>query len=355
LQWGIGGVGFRFPSVVEVIAPQGVGKTTFAYYMMGAAIRNGCYVLYVECEGKDMRRAHVARIMSSDKRTARVMLNAIETAKARTIAQCDHALLETIPDMRARCDADPDTKGNPIFVVVDTWSSLLSPAEAKGIDDWGVSATAKRVKPKDVGTMSNMGHAKAAHYMKRYMPSLIEKNNAIVVIMKHQSEDVDMSGFGPPVRKAAKRNTSSIGGYGHDDIAHYILTLTPQEKLKDSSRNVYGQRVNLFFEKNAYGAPYRDVQFDLVFDKYQDTEETYDPVVRLGETTALWMVRNGILGTRVSSGLYTCKDLGVTAVTGDALYKRLLANPELLDMVGEAMKIEGYPMNADEKKQEAGN
>jgi RecA/RadA recombinase len=146
--------------------------------------------------------------------------------------------------------------------------------------------------------------------MKRYLPSLVNELNMIVVIMKHQAEDVDMSGFSGPVKRAKKRNTTAIGGVGHHDIAHYIITLTHYENLKDASKTVYGQRVMMFLEKNAYGPPYRECMFDVIFDGYQDTPDTYDSVLRLGETTALWLVKQGLLGTRLSKG---CSRAGTSA------------------------------------------
>jgi RecA/RadA recombinase len=344
MQHALGAIGVRVPSVIEVIAPEHVGKTTFCFDLIGRLVMSGCHVIYIECEGKMMKDTHIKRILHRDKKTATALMNAVVFATARTLVECDEVIRKTVADVRTRCDSNPETKGNPIFVLVDPWSGLMSSAEAKGNSDWGLGATAKKEAPKDAGTGSNMGHAKHAQILKRWLPNFLEVNNAVAMFFNHQNQRVDMGGFKRPGMPPPPESTNdtTIGGRAFRQFASYRFIMLPAGEIRDRDKKIVGFKVAAHVKKNAYGPRSRKWEFEIYFDSYVDTATTYDQVLSYGESTASWMAKNRILDTTVSNNLYTCDALGCVAVTGRELYNALMANHDKLSFVGAALGIEGY-------------
>lgn len=350
MQHALSSVGFRLNSTIEVVAPEHIGKTTFCFDLIGRLLAQGCYVVYIECEGKMMKDKHIKRLMSRDKKLATALINNIEFATARSLVECDAVIKSTVTDLRTRCDSNPATKGNPIWVFVDPWSGLMSSTEAKGNSDWGLAANAKKEAAKDAGTGSNMGHAKHAQILKRWLPNFLETNNAVAMFFNHQNVRVDMNarkipGMQPPPES---KNDTTIGGKAFKQFTSYRWTMVPAGSIKGKDKiTEVGQKIKLTIIKNAYGPKFRKCEFELYYDGFNDTATTYDRVISFAEPTCAWMAKNKILDTTVSNGLYTCDALGCVAVTGDVMYAVLKASPEHLAFIGAALDIEGYESEVD--------
>lgn len=345
MQYALSSVGFRLNSTIEVVAPEHIGKTTFCFDLIGRLTAQGCYVVYIECEGKMMKDKHIKRLMHRDKRTAAQLINNVVFATARSLVECDAVIKQTVSDLRTRCDSNPDTKGNPIWVFIDPWSGLMSSAEAKGNSDWGMAANAKKEAAKDAGTGSNQGHAKHAHILKRWLPNFLEVNNAVAMFFNHQNVKIDMNarkipGLPPPPES---KNDTTIGGKAFKQFTSYRWTMIPKGSIKGKDKKTeIGQKILITIIKNAYGPKFRKCEFDLYYDNYDDTSSTYDRVISFAEPTCMWMAQNKILDTTVSNGLFTCDALGCVAVTGADMYRALKGRPDMLEFVGASLDIEGY-------------
>lgn len=341
-QYMLGSIGLRNQSVIEIIAPEAVGKTTFCFDMIGRLAEAGCYTVYIECENKPMDISRIKRLLSRDKKKATLFLNMVQLVSARQLIECDEIIRRSVAELRKRCDDDPNTKGNPIYVFIDTWSSLKSSSEAQGQSTWGLSATAKKAEVKDTGTGSNMGHSKHAQAMKRWLPEFMGIHNASVVFFNHQNVKVDMGGFKSPVMQSEKDNDTTIGGRGLRHIASYRFIMTNAGLVKNKQKQNIGIHVNIKTRKNAYCGPGRSCGMTIYYDEHQDTATTYDETLSFAEKTAEWMAQERLLGTTVTNGLYTCDELGCLAVPAKRLYEALKGSPSHLQLIGETMKIEGY-------------
>ena len=355
----IGCIGLRTPTAIEMVAPDSVGKTTWIFDFLGRASMMGCYSLYIECENKQMKPEHISRILHKNKKTAALLLNTIEFSSARQLVECDNTIKQTVPELRKRCDENPETKGNPIFVVVDPWSSLKSSAEAVGRSSWGLPANAKKEAPKDALSGSNMGHSKHAQVTKREMGEFMDEYNCVMIYVNHQNERVDMKKSLPSFMTPSEtKNDTRIGGRAFRQFCAYRFTLMGVGDIKEKSGDklTYGQNVHLTMIKNSYGAKLRQCDFALYYDKYEDTKETYGRPLSYAPGFASFMVKRGLLGTTVNTAnmsagpRYTCDVLGCVAVTDEALYAALYANPNELEFVGAALGIEGYEEPVDEEK-----
>jgi RecA/RadA recombinase len=338
----LGSVGIRNQSVIEFIAPEAVGKTTFCFDMIGRLAEAGCYTVYIECENKPMDTSRIKRLLSRDKKKATLFLNMVQLVSARQLIECDEIIRRSVADLRKRCDEDPATKGNPIYVFIDTWSSLKSSSEAQGQSTWGLSSTAKKADVKDTGTGSNMGHSKHAQAMKRWLPEFMDTYNASIVFFNHQNVKVDMSGFKSPVMQSEKDNDTTIGGRGLRQIASYRFVMTSAGPVKNKQKKNIGIHVNIKMRKNAYSAPGRSCGMTIFYDDHADTGTEYDDTLTFADKTAEWMAQEKLLGTTVTDGRYTCDTLGCVGVTAKRLYDALKADPANVQFLGSALGIEGY-------------
>jgi RecA/RadA recombinase len=341
----LGSVGLRTPTLVDIIAPEGLGKTSLCFMLAGRALDSGCYAAYIECESKLMKPAQIKRLLHRDKKRAAMLYNALPVFEARTLLQFDDYLRRAMVELRERCDSDPRTKGNPIFIFADPWSRLMAPTEAEGVSDWDEKTSknaAATGKVRDANAVSNQQHAKYAHLLSRRLPKLMEDYNACVFLFRHKNVKVDMKARASYMQPSELDNDTSIGGKAFAQLASYRIVMESMGDIRATDKTVVGLNVRMKVKKNAYGPPRRTCAFALYFDRYNDTEDTYDSVISFAESTALWMAQEKLLGTTVTANRYTCDALGCVAVTARDLYDALLNNPEQLQALGASLGIEGY-------------
>ena len=343
----LGSIGFRTPVAMEIIAPEHMGSTTFTFECISWLLDMGCYSIYCECEGKQMEPDRIKRVMDRDPKQAVLKVNAIEYTEARTLAQCDEVLRQTVKDLRKRCDADPETKGNPIFFWADPWSGLMSAAEAKGNSDWGLAANAKKEAAKDTTDGSNFGHAKHAQGMARWLPAFMEQHNCIVVFVNKQNDKIDMGAKKGSAAFAAPsplKNDTRVGGRALKRLCAYRLTMLRLYDIREKGgeKRVYGYHNRMMLVKNSYGPRDRTCEFSVYFDCHEDRPDYLAPAISWDDRTAQWMAKYKLLGTTLKDDLFTCDVLGCVAVPAEELVAALYANPEQVEFIGGQLGIEGY-------------
>ncbi len=352
LQHALGSVGFRAKTMLELIAPEHVGKTTLIANWLGKFGLQGCQALYIECENKQMDPNRFLRCMHPDRKIASRVFKLVTFTAARTLLEAEHQMNVWAPEARARADKNPFFAGKPLIVVVDPWGKLMSSAEAEGYSDFGKSAAAlkpgakppkakKSAKVKETGQASNLGHAKYAHAWTRRLPAWLGKYNVFLIVVQHQNEHIDMGSFSP-VSVSDQKNDTAIGGKAFAQLAAYRATLTSAGQWSLSDNTVIGNKLRLMFIKNSYGPKFRSMDLRLKFEHHDDTPTHFDPVTYYSYGTADWMVENSILNAKLSDRLYTCDTLGCVAVTADDLHTALKARPDVIKFIGTQQKIEGY-------------
>lgn len=349
-QYMLNSIGFRAGVAIEIVAQEKVGATTFVMDCISRLLDMGCYSSYIECENKQMDDKRIKRLMDRDPRIATLKLNSVMWAEARTLAQCDETIRKTTKDLRKRCDSDPSTKGNPIFIFIDPWGALMSDGEAKGNSDWGLDANAKAKAetPKDSAAGSNFEHAKHASRMARWLPAFMETNNAVVVFVNKQNDKVDMVSKPRPgflLAPSPSKNDTRVGGRALKRLCGYRLTMLKLDDIrkKDGDKKVLGHNVRMMLVANSYGPRDRVSEFTIYFDGHEDTPDYQAPGFTYDPRTAAWLVKNKFLGITVKDGLYTCDLVGCVAVEADELMAALRNHPEHLEYVGSHLGIEGYP------------
>ena len=351
LEWMFGSSGFHTPKTWEIVAPWAAGKSTWAYTLAGKLMLRGFPVLYLECENKRMDTQRAMQLLHPDKETAKWLFNAMMTNAdpITTLMECDNYMETHLPTIRAQVDADPNTAGLPIYVIIDTWTALKSAAEAKGTSDYGLTATSKVSKAKDVGEASNLGHAQYSSAYRRHLPERADKFNANFIFMTHQQEKINMNAIPGMPPTPQWKNDTSRGGRGIKSAASYVMTITPAGSIVDSGRKQIGQRVCMALTKNSYGPPFRRCYASIYWDGRSDTETTHADWFTFADETARWMADEKILSTTVRSNLYTCDALGCAAVPPEVLYRALMADVPLRESVMARLGVTGYAISPQSK------
>lgn len=342
----LGATGFRYPSVIEVVAAESIGSTTFVFDWIGNLIGDGCYVTYCECEGKQMKTSQIKRILDRDPVAALTKLNAIAFTSARSLAQLDEVIRQSVAEMRKRCDSDPYTKGNPVYVFVDPRSALMSQGEAKGNSDWGVDEKQKE-SPKETDAGSNFEHAKHDQAMARWLPAFTEKYNCVIVLVSKQNDKVDMEKRKGPASFAAPsptKNDTRLGGRAFKRLSAYRITMLKMQDIREKKgdKREIGHVVRFTLIKNSYGPRSRICEATVYHEGYEDREDYQAPAITFDERTAAWMANNKFLGVTVEKDLYTCDAVGCVAVPPAELMKAFYASKTNVDYLGGCLSIEGY-------------
>lgn len=351
LQFLIGNYGLPEKCLMEVIGGAGVGKSTLVHWIEGQFLAQGCPVYHQECEGKPIRTDHIRRIVSPDPVLGQKIVKAMHFDSARSLSESFEKFVDWIKIMRGKM---PGSKVSipinvPLLVVIDPWGKLMSKEEAAGFYDYGNAATAKGGK--DLLDITNMGHAKAAHRWVRRLPSLLDSMNVCLILVQHQNEEVDMSGTPSfiPASAMATQNITKIGGLAFNQLDALQMVIAKKGMLKNSSQEVIGSTMKVRVVKNSYGSEHRQVEYDLVNNKYKDSEKDgMDRVLRFDRWFADWCAENSFMGTTVSKKRYTCKDLGAENVKSDVFYQKFQDNDAAVDAFGRLHNIHGYSSVADE-------
>ena len=348
-QYMLGSIGFRTPNAIEIVAQEKIGATTFVMDWIGRLLDIGCYSVYIECEGKQMENSRVQRLMDRDPKIAMLKHNSVGWTAARTLLQFEETARKTVAEFRKRCDADPTTKGNPIFVFVDPWGALMSDGEAKGNSDWGFTYTAKAEAPKDSTAGSNFEHAKHAHRMSRWLPIFMERYNCNFVFVNKQNDKVDMTnkrpGFAQP---SPMKNDTRLGGRALKRVCAYRMTMMQLDDIKQKTgdKKVYGHNNRIMMVSNSYGPRSRTCEFSIYFDEHEDTPSYQAAGLTFDDRTAIWLAERKMLGVKVDKGLFTCDLVGCVAVSAAELMAALKNHPEHIEYVGAQLGIEGYSTSA---------
>lgn len=346
LQYVIGCKGFRAGTSVGVLGDGKVGKTSFLMQLLGGFAMLGCRCLYMECDSRLPKQDQIHRHLHPNRAAAAFLEdNMMDITRVDQLSEMATHLEQWLVAASKKRDSSPRHRHLPLVFAVDPWNKLLNEAEAQGWHDYGAAKGAPAKKAKETGTASNLGHAKFAAAMTRKLGTLLHKYNAIAFFGLHTAENFSMAtGPGgkaaPPVHES--NNTRVLGGRSWKQTLAAILTLTKGKALKDSNNRPYGYELKLKMAENSFGAPNRSMMVHLRNDHYVDTAEERQPAIGYAEGTALWMAAEGLLGTSLHRGLYSCSALGLTGATAKVFYSTLQSRPDLISHLGRALNIEGY-------------
>lgn len=366
MQWVFGSFGIAEKSLFEVIGPEGVGKSSLAYHMIGWGMKAGCPAYFQNTETKELPVDRIKRCLSSDKKEAEIMLNRLRRDSAHTLAESVEKLETAVATFRGRIASDKKTRravplDTPIIAVIDVWGKLMGPAEAAGFYAYGADLNDADIKKKlkEVGQTSNLQHAKFAQGWCRRLPAWLEANNVILIITNHQNEKVDMAGGGGgktatfiPADAVAMYNKTKIGGRAFNQTSSYQVIIVRKALLKDSQKNIIGKTLTLRVDKNSYGPSDRRIEYDLVSEGLQDTESTQQQALDFERAFCRWLVTKKLLDVTVSEEKYTSKQIGVDSVSAQELCRVFDTRDDLKNWLGGHLQINGYDYSVDSVKAE---
>ena len=347
LQYLLGVSYIKSATMLEIIGGTGTGKTTLAFKLAGEVAVAGVPTYYQETESKIMEGDQISRILSPDAEIAGKIYNrAICVDEAHSLGESTQKLENWVYDLRGKGPGKKDKRipdSTPCFLVIDSWSKLMSENEACGYQDYSdLMSDENKKKRKEVGEGSNQGHAKHAHGWCRRLPYFLHDNNALLLIVSHKNDRVDMSGgHGPKMSAdtAELYDITKIGGKAINQNAAIQLVLKAGGQAKNGSGDQTGTMIKMRVHKNSYGPKGRVIEYELR-DHY--TEGSQESPVRLDEGMAKWFADAKILDTTVERKRYTCEALDVYNGDGIELSAAFHARPDLMKAVALQLNIRGY-------------
>lgn len=360
LQWALGSHGIPHGSLVEIIAPDGVGKTHLVYYLLGNAILSGCPSLYMEAEGKPMLGDRALRLFHTDPSMAQRVADRLCWVGVHSLSEMDEKLHDFVKLWRGKLDWPLNS---PLVVAVDPWSKLLNQGEAIGFYNYGKNMVGKpdkgkpgKAKFKETGTVSNLGHAQFASDWARRLATTMDTQNVIVILVHHQQDKIEMSagpkmpGFMESPLTAMLKNRTHRGGRSLNQTAAVQLIMAPLSDVKNDATEAFeGSNVRIRVEKNSYGPRNRQIDFFLRNEHMAYDRPGYiDPAVQFDGHFARWLAQQGMFGIKVDSNLYTCQEMGILAVSAAAMGNAVNTNEAARMRVGGLTGIAGYDSAVDE-------
>jgi RecA/RadA recombinase len=343
LQMILGIRGLRGRTVTEIIAQEGIGKTTLCFTLLGALMRSvQSPPLYINTEGENKlpNAKRIKRCLDRNPAVAEQMYNIIQIDNCYEVRQMTESIEDFAKATRQYLDEN-GAKDVPIVVVVDTLSKLMSPTEAVGLLD---SDSSKSSKAKALGEGSNFESAKLLHAWGRQLNAWFDKYNLVLISVSHQNQKIDMSGFGSPMSAdvSAGYNKTKRGGKAMDQNAALQLTLKRIGFHKNSQQEPIGHKIEMRVVKSSVSPDNNTIQYALKTKDFLDTAEYQEPALDFTEGLANMFVEQKILGTKVLRKRYTSDELGVEGVTAMEFCEAFDKRPDLQHKVGVMLGIEGY-------------
>jgi len=354
LQWLTDSYGLRHGTLVEILGSDGIGKSTLGNYFLGCGILSGAPALSIECEGKPILPERVERVMHTDPTLAALMVRRISFTSAHSLDQMVEVMDAWIEQWRGGKNGVALPISQPLIVLVDPWSKLLSKDEAIGFHNYGKNMEPEQAKKfKDKGTESNFSHAKFAQSWSRRLAATLATQNVILILVHHQNDDIDMDGGFSPVKLPQDykdlRNREPRGGRGLNQLCALQLIMAEVGDARSKDKSVRGKKIKIRVEKNSYGPHNRIIAMELrdVHDGY-DHAGHLDPALHFDADFAKWLADKQYLGVRATDGLYTLEEAGLIKVEPEDVGKYVNNSEELLAKLGGMLKVDGYSRIADE-------
>ena len=352
LQYVFGRKFFKPGTMIEIIGPEHVGKTTLVFSLIGmcmSADEGKIPALYVNTEGRNKLCApeRIERSLAANKQLAKSRMKNILMLEG-------HAQKETLEmmDMWCRMQRETMTKNGipetvPMIVALDTLSKMMSRSESAALGYGGSGDAAK--KAKGLGESSNLEFSKLLQEWCRARVDFLERYNVFMIIVSHQNTKINMTMM-PGARPVSDANNKTkIGGNAINQSAVTQFTLTRVESIMASDKiTALSHVIKLNVLKNSCGPDKRNILYELRVENMNDTEDTYEQSLNFNYGLAELFANKKLYGCSMKTKTkFACRGLGFTGgdITRADIAKAFLDNPDLIQEAGMQLNIYGYAPN----------
>lgn len=344
LQWALNSRGIPAQSTFEVIGKDKLGKTSFIYNLMGGFMEEGSPCAIIVGENKPLTPAWAARCFHADPNTARKMCELLHVIKSSNLDEMHELLMTWLKVCRDPTSSAFVPMDTPLVLAIDPWGKLLTKSESKGVYSYGKLADEKE---KGISEGSNFERSKWNAEWSRKLPALQREYNFLLIIANHQNVKLDMKGGMPsylPQSAIDLQNRTKSGGEATNQIAATQLIMLESGGVKCRDQRV-AKKIRVRVYKNSYGPDGREFYTTLRHECYDDAPGYLDSAINHWLAMLPWFVDNSFLDFSETAKRFTCHTLGI--VSQDALEaSRAMAShpdmPDILERLGEQLKIEGY-------------
>jgi hypothetical protein len=241
----------------------------------------------------------------------------------------------------------------PLLVVIDSWSKLMSKAEALGYFDENPSYVDEKAKKKEkqVGEAANLGHSHFSAHWSRLLPYLMSRYNFSVILIEHQNVHFEMSAKPGSRPVSALNHVVKIGGLAVNQSAAWQIVIQNSGTWNNHDRTkTFGTEVIARAHKARTQG--RVTRWNLRNADVQDKPGKLEEPIVWHIYFARKMAEEKLLDVTVNKMRYTSKALNVENVESEVLWNALYARPDLLSILGKELNILGYDDRVDQIQRE---
>lgn len=343
LQYVFGRQSFKPGTLIEIIGPEHVGKTTFVFSLLGMFMTACDHIpaLYVNTEGRnklfdnDRLKSCLSKSKAQADKFFKQILMFEGHAQKETLEAIDNWCMMTREIMTK--NGIPDT--TPILVAVDSLSKLIPVSEAKKFG-YGDAA-----KANGLGESSNLEFSKMLQEWCRGRVEFLEKYNVFMILVSLQNTKINMSAIPGQRPVSDANNKTKIGGNAINQSAVTQFTLTRVDSIQHTvTKELISHIIKLNVVKNSRGPDKRFINYALRVGQLEDTDTTYEGAIDFNygipDMFALKHVLSTVMKTKNS---FTCRPLKATGdLSREEFINLFINNPELIAEVGKDLGIFGY-------------